>query len=151
MLICELAAFYKNKGMTLLDALNALYKKYGFWKHRLITFAFEGIDGMDKMNAIMVDFRKNPPVEIAGHGVEKVSDYLNCECLEILTGAKTVITLPKSNVLSFRLQGGLEVVVRPSGTEPKLKVYLTACADGEPPAVEMLDKMESALRSLILK
>ena len=99
MLICEMASFYKNKGMTLVDAINGLYEKYGYYKNDLCNFAFEGEDGMKKMNAIMDGLRMNPPQEIAGCKVIGRSDYK----LSVRTDGeeKTTIELPKSNVLEL--------------------------------------------------
>lgn len=115
LLICELFAYYKAQDKSLLDVLMELYQQYGFYESRLLSFAFEGASGFAKMQAFMEDLRKNSPRELAGYTVEKVIDYQTDA-----TG------LPKSNVLRFFLNGGGEAVIRPSGTEPKLKVYLTA-------------------------
>ncbi len=115
MLICEMAAHYKAQGQSLLDVRDALYKKYGYYKNELLTFAFEGASGMDKMNAIIDTVRTSCPESFAGHRVGSVIDYENDD-----TG------LPKSNVLALSLDGGCQFIVRPSGTEPKLKIYVTA-------------------------
>ena len=115
LLICEMFAYYKSKGKSLVDVLDELYDTYGFYESRLLSFAFEGSAGFAKMQKLIDGLRQNKPNEIAGLTVKKCVDYQNDD-----TG------LPKSNVLRFFLSGGLEAVVRPSGTEPKLKVYLTA-------------------------
>ena len=122
MIICEMASYYKEKGMTLVDAINVLYEKYGYYKNALCNFAFEGEDGMKKMNFIMDHLRHNAPAEIAGFKVVGDSDYQ----LSVRTeGAeKTEITLPKSNVLEYRLENGSKLIVRPSGTEPLLRVMV---------------------------
>ncbi len=116
LLICEMFAWYKSQGKTLIDALEELYEEYGHYGSRLLNFAFEGAAGFEKMGELMDGLRKSPPEEIAGRAVERRTDYLDT--------ART--GLPGSNVLRFFLAGGLEATVRPSGTEPKLKVYLTA-------------------------
>lgn len=128
MLICEMAAYYRTQGITLLQARENMYKKYGVFYHTLHSFTFEGESGMNKMNEIMSNLRSDPPMEIAGLKVEKFEDYKTSVCRDIVSGAETEITLPKSNVLAFYLQDGAKAIVRPSGTEPKIKTYFTAKA-----------------------
>ena len=115
MLACEAAAYYAQRGMSLLDAVNALYQEFGFYRNALHSFTFEGAAGMDTMKGIMSALRTAPPAQIAGYTVTAVVDYEN--------GATG---LPKANVLEFRIAGGAKLMVRPSGTEPKIKVYLSA-------------------------
>lgn len=115
MLACEAAAWYAARGMTLLDAVNALYDKYGWYRSDLKSFTFEGESGMHTMQAIMARLRSDVPFVIAGHGVDRVIDYQNDD-----TG------LPRADVLEYRLENGAKLMVRPSGTEPKIKVYLSA-------------------------
>ena len=117
MLCCEMTAWYKAKGMTLAQAMDALYEKYGFYRNDLASFTFEGAEGMQKMAAIMENLRANPPKTLDGKEVTKIVDY-----------QAGVNGLPKSNVLEFQT-GCAKVLVRPSGTEPKVKVYLSARAD----------------------
>ena len=117
MLCCEMTAWYKAKGMTLAQAMDALYEKYGFYRNDLASFTFEGAEGMQKMAAIMEDLRKHPPKALGGKEVTRVVDY-----------QAGVNGLPKSNVLEFQTDCA-KVLVRPSGTEPKVKVYLSARAD----------------------
>ena len=114
MLICQMAAYYKGKGMTLVDAMNALYEKYGYYKNDLMNFAFEGEDGMKTMNGIMDKLRNDPPAEIAGVKVAGRSDYKESRSYGDKEGA---IDLPKSNVLLDRLEDGCKLIVRPSGPE----------------------------------
>ena len=118
MLACEAAAWYAARGMTLLDALNALYAEHGWYRSAQKSFTFEGESGMKTMQAIMARLREELPFVMAGYGVEKIVDYQNPA-----TG------LPKANVLEYRLENGAKLMVRPSGTEPKIKVYLSAVAD----------------------
>jgi len=115
LLICEMFAWYKSQRKSLIDVLDELYRAYGFYESRLLSFTFEGSSGFEKMNNLMDGLREQPPKEIEGYGVEKIVDYQSDP-----TG------LPKSNVVRFFLSGGHEAVIRPSGTEPKLKAYLTA-------------------------
>ena len=117
MLCCEMTAWYKAKGMTLAQAMDALYEKYGFYRNDLASFTFEGAEGMQKMAAIMEDLRKHPPKALGGKEVTRAVDY-----------QAGVNGLPKSNVLEFQTDCA-KVLVRPSGTEPKVKVYLSARAD----------------------
>ncbi len=128
MLICEMAAYYRTKGITLLEARENMYRKYGVFYHTLHSFTFEGESGMIKMNDIMSSLRSNPPAEIAGLKVVTFEDYKTSIAKDIATGAETELTLPKSNVLAFYLENGNKAIVRPSGTEPKIKTYFTAKA-----------------------
>ena len=126
MLICEMAAYYRTKGISLIQARENMYKKYGMFYQTLYSFTFEGESGMKKMDSIMTELRENPPAEIAGIPVVKFDDYKASTSKNIASGEITEITLPKSNVLAFFLEGGSKVIVRPSGTEPKIKTYLTS-------------------------
>lgn len=128
LLICEMAAFYKELGSSLLDELQMLYQRYGFWKHKLITFHFEGADGMREMTSIMEKLR-NEFSSIAGLQVLRTDDYEQSVSVDKASEQRKPLLLPKSDVLVFTLENNCEVVVRPSGTEPKLKCYLTACAE----------------------
>ncbi len=127
MLICEMAAFYKNEGKTLLDVINGLYAEHGMVYSSQNSFTFEGAAGMKKMQGIMDDLRALPPKKIGENGVIAISDYETSRKVELKTGKKSVITLPKSNVLYYDLdENGSNLIVRPSGTEPKIKVYITS-------------------------
>ncbi len=120
MLACEAAAWYAAQGMSLLDAVNALYKEFGFYRNALKSYTFEGESGMHTMQGIMAKLRANAPAAIAGVKVAGVTDYEHDD-----TG------LPKADVLEYRLENGAKLMVRPSGTEPKIKVYLSAVAGSE--------------------
>jgi len=115
MLICEMAAYYRSIGSSIKERLEAIYTKYGRYLNKVDSFEFPGLSGMDKMAAIMASLRENPPAEIGGYKVTKVTDYKKTE----ETG------LPSANVLLYNLEGGATVIVRPSGTEPKVKAYYT--------------------------
>lgn len=125
MLICEMAAFYRTKGISLLEARENMYKKYGVYNHSQKSFTCEGAAGMEKMKELMAMLRDNTPKEIGGLKVLTFSDYVASETTDLATGAKTAITLPKSDVLAFNLPDGASVIIRPSGTEPKIKAYFT--------------------------
>ncbi len=115
MLICEMAAYYRSIGSSVKERLEAIYAKYGRYLNKVDSFEFPGLSGMDKMAAIMSGLRENAPAEIGGYKVVKVVDYKKTE----ETG------LPSANVLVYTLEGGATVIVRPSGTEPKIKTYFT--------------------------
>ena len=123
MLICEMAAYYRSVGSSVLEALEDIYKTYGRWLHKVDSFTFEGLSGMDTMKGIMADLRKEAPAEIAGFKVVRTADYQSHEMKDTATGAVTAIDLPTANVLTYWLDNGASVIVRPSGTEPKIKVY----------------------------
>lgn len=131
MLICEMAAYYRKQGKLLSDVMNELYAEFGYYQNTTLNFAFEGAAGMEKMKQVMDSLRKNPPASIAGHKVVRRADYLRSEAVDLLSGEKTEIKLPKSNVLSYSLEGGSSAIVRPSGTEPKIKVYVTSVGEHE--------------------
>ena len=128
MLICEMAAFYRTKGISLLQAREKMYAKYGNYVHTLSSFTCEGATGMAKMAELMKMLRTNPPKAIGGLKVKAIADYASSEETDTQTGAKTVLTLPKSDVLVFKLESGASVIIRPSGTEPKIKAYYTTIA-----------------------
>ena len=123
MLIVEMASYYKEKGMTLVDALKSLYERFGLYCESVANFMFEGAQGMTIMTQMMDKMRKNPPKELAGSKVICVKDYL-ASISSSETGVEP-IALPKSNVLEYLLENGCSAVVRPSGTEPKIKLYLS--------------------------
>ena len=120
LLVCEAAAWYAQQGKTLLDAIEALYKEFGCYRNALCSFAFEGESGMHTMQNLMKNLRANAPAEIAGYKVESAVDYDTDG-----TG------LPRANVLEYHLAGGHKLMIRPSGTEPKIKVYLSAVGESE--------------------
>ena len=145
MLICQMAYEYKKNGLTIADAMEALYKKHGYFENALMNFGFEGEDGMIRMGAIMDSLRKDAPKEIAGYAVSGWSDY---EASVRSEGGKTeTIDLPKSNVLEYRLKGGSKVIVRPSGTEPKIKVYLSGKAETKEASLAVIEKLRAAVPS----
>ena len=126
MLLCEMAAYYKTKGMTLCDALAALYETYGYYNEGASNIYMEGLDGLEKMSRLMDRLRNNPPSELAGYRVIERRDYLKDIVLDIDTGKVTSTGLPTSNVLYFKTEADDVIVIRPSGTEPKIKTYILA-------------------------
>lgn len=126
MLICEMAAYYKTKNMNLVDVMESLYEEFGFYANVVESYTFEGASGMEKMASIMDGLRANAPSKIAGYDVVSVSDYEASKTVFANGRADEKIELPKSNVLAYGLTDGNKLIVRPSGTEPKIKAYITA-------------------------
>ena len=139
MLICEMAAYYRSIGSSIKERLEAIYAKFGRYLNKVDSFEFPGLSGMDKMAAIMDSLRKDPPAEIGGYKVTKVTDYEKSE----ETG------LPAANVLIYALDGGATVVVRPSGTEPKIKAYFTTLGKDLAEAQAQKDKLAEALKPIL--
>ena len=156
MLICEMTAYYKKAGKTLVDQLNELYEKYGFYKNDLMEFAFEGAAGMEKMNGIMGSLRIEAPTHLIGKKVVEIADY-QLSTRRILGGSKTCdlsvgmrpINLPKSDVLEYVLDDGSSIIVRPSGTEPKLKIYLSAKGNSKQESEEIIAQLKAELKEII--
>ncbi len=151
MLICEMAAWYKRQGISLVEALEALYRRYGYYLHRQNSIYCEGQEGMAEMAAIMNRLRAEPPVEIAGLRVVGYADYATSAGRRLERDGWTSYTIdqPKSNVLAFELEGGAGVVIRPSGTEPKIKSYLTGVSDTREGATALLDALDPAVKKLM--
>ena len=139
MLICEMAAYYRSIGSSIKERLEAIYAKFGRYLNKVDSFEFPGLSGMDKMAAIMDSLRKDPPAQIGGYQVTKVTDYEKSE----ETG------LPAANVLIYTLDGGATVVVRPSGTEPKIKTYFTTLGKDLAEAQAQKDKLAEALKPIL--
>ena len=139
MLICEMAAYYRSIGSSIKERLEEIYAKFGRYLNKVDSFEFPGLSGMEKMAGIMDDLRKNPPAEIGGYKVASVTDYQDTE----KTG------LPKANVLIYALEGGATVVVRPSGTEPKIKTYFTTLGKDLAQAQAQKDRLAAALKPLL--
>lgn len=129
MLICEMAAYYKAKGLNLLEKLEEIFKEYGYFLNAQKSFAFAGQSGMLAMKQLMENLRTNPPKEFAGYKVCKIYDYGTSVCYDVENSATNEITLPKSNVIVYFLEDDSKVVFRPSGTEPKVKLYLGCVAN----------------------
>jgi len=139
MLICEMAAYYRSIGSSIKQRLEEIYTEYGRYLNKVDSYEFPGLSGMDKMAGIMADLRSNPPAEFAGDKVVKVTDYKKTE----ETG------LPSANVLIYTLESGATVVVRPSGTEPKIKTYFTTLGKDLAAAEAQKDTLAAALKPLL--
>ena len=139
MLICEMAAYYRSVGSSIKERLEEIYAQYGRYLNKVDSFEFPGLSGMDKMAGIMSGLRQNPPTEIGGYKVEKVTDYQNT--------AET--GLPAANVLVYALDGGATVIVRPSGTEPKIKTYFTTLGKTLAEAEAQKEALAAALKPIL--
>lgn len=139
MLICEMAAYYRSIGSSLKQRLEEIYSQYGRYLNKVDSYEFPGLTGMDKMASIMQNLRDNPPASFAGYNVVSVTDYSKPE----LTG------LPSANVLIYALEGGATVVVRPSGTEPKIKTYFTTLGKDLEQAQAQKDKLAESLKPIL--
>ncbi len=149
MLICEMAAYYKTQGKTLIDVLEEIYKKFGYFYCSQKSFTCEGQVGMQRIAGIMEDLRKNPPTAIADQAVVTVKDFKTSQSLDVKSGKTEKITLPASNVLGFYLKDGSSLVVRPSGTEPKIKLYISAVGDSDKCATEKRVAIEDDATALL--
>lgn len=149
MLICEMAAFYRTKGVSLLQAREEMYKKYGNYVHTQKSFTCEGASGMERMKEIMTALRTETPKTIGGLKVEDFADYLASEETNFETGAKTVLTLPKSDVLAFKLEQGASVIIRPSGTEPKIKAYYTTIGENRQDAAKLEETISEDFKRIL--
>lgn len=123
MLICEMAAYYKSQGKTLCDVMAQLHNRFGFWNNSLFNFAFEGADGMQKMLSMMDGLRTDAPETLGGKTVAAVEDYKTGVALDVKSGKTTKLDFPSSNVIILVLENKDKVIIRPSGTEPKIKIY----------------------------
>lgn len=152
MLICEMARWYRAKGMDLVDAMEALYMRYGYYRNGLISVSYPGADGAAKMADITARLRADPPSEVAGLAVEHVVDYRPGVLMPITGGRGDALpqTLPPADVLEFQLADDNKLLVRPSGTEPKIKAYLFAKGTTRGEADSLLSKLDKAARALLL-
>ena len=141
MLICEMAAYYKTKGMSLAQVMDSLYDEFGYYCNTVESYTFEGASGMEKMSAIMDGLRAEMPSDFAGYDVLVADDYKTSTSLTLANGSTQEIDLPKSNVLAYSLEGGNKVIVRPSGTEPKIKAYITAIGKSMAQAQEIAARL----------
>ena len=148
MLICEMAAYYRSIGSSIKEELERIYAQYGRYLNKVDSFEFPGLSGMDKMAGIMQSLRQNPPAEFAGYKVVSVADYQARTKTDLVTGAVEPIDLPAANVLIYALEGGASVVVRPSGTEPKIKTYFTTLGKDLAEAEAQKDALAEALKPL---
>ncbi len=146
-LLCEMAAYYHTKGKTVYQALLDMYDRYGLYVERTSNVYMEGIDGTERMRALMERLRSKPPKTVGGSEVIGIRDYLTGKAVDLRTGAESGTGCPESNVLYYILEGDNKVVIRPSGTEPKIKIYyLFHTESGDMAALDAL--VDSARESM---
>ena len=151
--LCEAAAYYKEKGMTLWDAMVAMYEKYGYYKDAVKSIGLKGIEGLAKIQEIMENFRQNPPMELGGYQVLSARDYKADTIKNMMTGEVKPTGLPSSNVLYYDLNDGAWLCVRPSGTEPKIKFYYgikgVSLEDADQKSAELGDKLMEMVNQML--
>ncbi|MBO5177434.1 MAG: phospho-sugar mutase [Lachnospiraceae bacterium] len=151
MALCEAAAYYKTKNMTLWDAMIALYDRYGYYKDGIVSVTMKGIEGLDKIQSIMTSLRENPPAEVGGCKITAIRDYKRDTIKNLATGEVTPTGLPASNVLYFEMENNTWICVRPSGTEPKIKLYYgvvgTSLEDADAKAKAMADSVNDMINA----
>ncbi|NJE74115.1 MULTISPECIES: phospho-sugar mutase [unclassified Pseudoflavonifractor] len=146
--LTEMAAWYAGQGMTLYDALQGLYEKYGHFGERTMNLVMPGLDGLKKMAQLMADLRANPPKEVGGTAVAQWKDYKDGSVVDAATGDRTTMELSGSNVLRYELVDGTSVIVRPSGTEPKVKVYILARGESQADCAAKVERYAAWAESL---
>ena len=147
MLLCEAAAYYKEKGLTLWEQMINIYIKYGYYKEGIVSVTLEGVDGAEKIKEIMKEFRKNPPTKLGNYEVIKIRDYETSILTDCKTDKTEKIELPQSNVLYYELENDGWCCVRPSGTEPKIKYYIGVKGNSIEDANNKMQEIEDAMKN----
>ena len=151
MALCEAAAYYKTKNMTLWDAMIELYDRYGYYKDGIVSVTMKGIEGLDKIQGIMTSLRENPPAEVGGYKILAIRDYKKDTIKNLATGEVTPTGLPASNVLYFEMENNTWICVRPSGTEPKIKLYYgvvgTSLEDADTKSKALADSVNAMINA----
>lgn len=152
LLICELAARAKAAGSSVYEQLIELYVRFGFYKEHLVSLTKKGISGLAEINQMMVDLRENPMKEIAGQRVVMVEDYKNSQALNLFTGEKETLNIPKSDVLIYYTEDGAKIAARPSGTEPKIKFYVSVNAplDAKENAAAVEAELDARIKAILV-
>ena len=149
MLIAEMALYYREKGLSLYDQLQNIYKKYGYYKEEVVSVTMEGIEGTEKIKAVMENIRSNPPKVFAGKNVTAVRDYSTSLRTDLKTGNKEEIILPKSNVIYLELEDNNSFIIRPSGTEPKIKLYCLLSGKDKEETENLSIKVKDDIKKII--
>lgn len=149
MLIAEMALYYQENGTSIFEQMDNIYKKYGYYKEEVVSVTLEGIEGLAKIKSTMDRLRENPPEMVAGKKVIAVRDYLTSERVDKLTGENSGILLPKSNVIYLELEDQNNFIIRPSGTEPKIKLYCLMKGETEEEANELLKLVKEDIDRII--
>jgi len=148
MLLCEMACYYSGKDLTLYEVMQEMFKKYGFFKEEVVSIQFSGFDANEKMAVVMKDLRANPPAEI-GFKIDRIRDYNSGEILDVASGNVSSTGLPSSNMLFYELADGSNAIVRPSGTEPKVKLYIMAQGANEEASDNALEAIKAGLLEIV--
>jgi phosphoglucomutase len=149
MALCEAAAYYKKRGKTIWDAMIDMYEKYGYYKDNVIAITHKGIEGLEKIQSIMSNLRENPPARFGEYEVLAVRDYEKDTITNLSTGVVTTTGLPKSNVLYFELTSDAWICVRPSGTEPKIKIYFGVVGESLEDAEKKSEELAEVVKKLV--
>lgn len=149
MLVCEMAAYYKKQGKSLAEIIDGLYDEFGYYLNKTYSFEFSGAAGMQKMSEIMSNIRETLPEKISDYKVTKVIDYLLSSEKDLNSGESSVIELPKSNVIALNLDGDNAVIIRPSGTEPKIKLYITAVGKNKDDALSICEDLVTSAKEIL--
>lgn len=149
MLICEMAAYYKSQGKTLCDVMNGLYEKFGYWNNALFNFGFEGADGMKKMTGMMDGLRENAPRSLGTVSVAAFEDYKTGKAVDFKSGAEYTLDYPSSNVIILVMENKDKVIIRPSGTEPKIKIYAMVQGADEEKAKQQTEEYKKDIMAVL--
>ena len=149
MLIAEMAAYYRTKGMTLYDAMQTMYEKYGYYTEQTISITMPGVAGLERMKALMAELREKPLTAVAGYQVEYIRDYQPGVRTCVSCGKTEQMELSGQNVLYYELEGGTSFIIRPSGTEPKVKVYIMAKADSKAASDAKVAELAAAAKDIV--
>ena len=149
MLIAEMAAYYRTKGMTLYDAMQTMYEKYGYYTEQTISITMPGVAGLERMKELMAELREKPLTEVAGYQVEYIRDYQPGVRTCVSCGKTEQMELSGQNVLYYELEGGTSFIIRPSGTEPKVKVYIMAKADSKAASDAKVAELAAAAKDIV--
>ena len=149
MLLCEMASYYKSKSKDLITVLEDIYQEYGYYYNMQHSITCEGIDGMSNIAKAMIRLRNNPLSKIGNFNIVKFNDYENSNSYDLIENTVNIINLPKSNVLSYTLNNKTTITVRPSGTEPKIKVYISAVGNSSEEAIKIAQELKSEFLELL--
>ena len=149
MALCEAACYYKSKGKTLWDAMEDIYKKYGYYKETQVAIVLEGAEGAEKIKEMMTNMRNTPVEKIGNYAVLNFKDIDRDFAKNMVTGEETTTGLPKSNVLYYGLEDDSWCCIRPSGTEPKIKLYMGVKGSSEEDAIQKLDELKNAMVAIV--
>jgi phosphoglucomutase len=149
MLIAEMALYYQEKGSSIFEQMDNIYKKYGYYKEQVESVTLEGIEGVAKIKSIMDTLRNNPPASVAGKKVLAVRDYQTSVRTELATGSTEEILLPSSNVIYLELEDDNNFIIRPSGTEPKIKLYCLLKGNTAEEAAQLSELIKEDIKNIV--